>query len=234
MLYGKTIDHVLEQTVVLSDGSIAALPRDAAAMTSPQGTTLEAALLPHRAAPGAEHADEIDRRYPKVLRRVGGYNLDEFADPAKPVNLAKMMVGSEGTLGVVLEAKLRLVPLPKAKAVMVIEFADLLEALAATPVILRHKPSAVEVMDKSILDNTRQNATLDRIRESVHRGRSRGDACASSSTPTAKRICRRALPRSRTICARASSATAITPKPIPPRRRASGACAKPRSACRWR
>ena len=89
----------------------------------------------------AEHADEIDRRYPKVIRRVGGYNLNEFVDPANPVNLAKMMVGSEGTLGVVLEAKLRLVPLPKAKAVMVIEFADLLEALSAAPVIVR--PRAV-------------------------------------------------------------------------------------------
>ena len=81
-----------------------------------------------------------------------------------------MMVGSEGTLGVVLEAKLRLVPLPKAKAVMVIEFADLLEALSAAPVIVRHEPSAVEVMDKSILDNTRQNANLDRIRKSFIEG----------------------------------------------------------------
>ena len=80
------------------------------------------------------------------------------------------MVGSEGTLGIVLEAKLRLVPLPKAKAVMVIMFADLLESLAATPVILRHKPSAVEVMDKSILDHTRQNAALDRIRNTYIEG----------------------------------------------------------------
>jgi Fe-S oxidoreductase len=112
----------------------------------------------------AEHADEIDRRYPKVLRRVGGYNLDAFVN-SPTVNLSKMMVGSEGTLGVVLEAKLNLVPLPKFKAVMVIEFADLLEALSAAPVIVKHGPSAVEVMDKSILDNTRQNANLDRIRK---------------------------------------------------------------------
>src|SRR5258706_1810229 len=81
-----------------------------------------------------------------------------------------MMVGSEGTLGVVLEAKLRLVPLPKAKAVLVISFADLLESLTATPVILKHKPSAVEVMDKAILDNTRQNPALDRIRKTFISG----------------------------------------------------------------
>jgi FAD/FMN-containing dehydrogenase/Fe-S oxidoreductase len=170
VLYGKTIDHVLEQTVVLADGSIAEfreMPRD----DVPQGdANLEARCYQTVLRLAAEHADEIDRRYPKVLRRVGGYNLNEFVDPAKPVNLAKMLVGSEGTLGVVLEAKLRLVPLPKAKAVMVIEFADLLEALSAAPVIVSHGPSAVEVMDKSILDNTRQNANLDRIRASFIEG----------------------------------------------------------------
>jgi FAD/FMN-containing dehydrogenase/Fe-S oxidoreductase len=170
VLYGKTIDHVLEQTVVLADGSIAEfreIPRD----NVPQGdANLEARCYQTVLRLAAEHADEIDRRYPKVLRRVGGYNLNEFVDRAKPVNLAKMLVGSEGTLGVVLEAKLRLVPLPKAKAVMVIEFADLLEALSAAPVIVSHGPSAVEVMDKSILDNTRQNANLDRIRASFIEG----------------------------------------------------------------
>jgi FAD/FMN-containing dehydrogenase/Fe-S oxidoreductase len=169
VLYGKTIDHVLEQVVMLSDGSIAhfrEIPRE----EIPVGESLEAACYRTVLRLALEHAGEIERRYPKVLRRVGGYNLDEFTDASKPVNLAKMMVGSEGTLGVVLEAKLRLVPLPKAKAVMVIEFADLLEALSATPVILRHGPSAVEVMDRAILDNTRQNAALDRIRKSFITG----------------------------------------------------------------
>ncbi len=77
--------------------------------------------------------------YPKILRRVSGYNLDEFTDRSKPVNLAKLIVGSEGTLGIILELKVRLVPLPKAKAIMVIMFGDLLEALEAAPVILRHR-----------------------------------------------------------------------------------------------
>ena len=163
VLYGKTIDHVLEVMVALSDASVVEF-RPIPRAEIPTGDTLEAACYRTVLKLASEHAAEIDRRYPKILRRVGGYNLDEFADPAKPVNLAKMIVGSEGTLGVVLEAKLRLVPLPKFKAVMVIAFADLLEALAATPAILRHGPAAVEVMDKAILDNTRQNAALDRIR----------------------------------------------------------------------
>jgi FAD/FMN-containing dehydrogenase len=114
----------------------------------------------------SRHRDEIHRRFPRVLRRVGGYNLDEFVKNGQPFNLAKLMVGSEGTLGVVLSAKVRLVPLPAAKAVLAIQFASLLESLAATPLILRHGPSAVEVMDKSILDHTRESPALEALRRS--------------------------------------------------------------------
>jgi FAD/FMN-containing dehydrogenase/Fe-S oxidoreductase len=169
VLYGKTIDHVLEQTVLLSDGSVVHF-REIPRSEIPAGDSLEAKVYRKVLDLAAEHAAEIERRYPKVVRRVGGYNLDEFTDTAKPVNLAKIMVGSEGTLGIVLEAKLKLVPLPKAKAVMVICFRELLESLSAAPVILEHKPSAVEVMDKRILDNTKQNAALDRIRTTFMEG----------------------------------------------------------------
>jgi FAD/FMN-containing dehydrogenase/Fe-S oxidoreductase len=169
VLYGKTIDHVIALTVLLSDGSIVEFgerSRD----EIPAGDSLEARCYATVLGLASEHADEIDRRYPKILRRVGGYNLDDFTDGSKPVNLARMMVGSEGTLGIILEAKLRLVPLPKAKAVMAILFDDLLESLAAAPAILAHKPSAVEVMDKAILDNTRQNAGLEAIRAGFVKG----------------------------------------------------------------
>ena len=114
--------------------------------------------------------DEIDRRFPKVLRRVGGYNLDEFVDaptPVRPFNLAKIIVGSEGTLALVLAAKVNLVPLPAAKAVLTIEFDDLLDALAATPLVLQHGPSAVEVMDRFILDHAKESAALDALRRSI-------------------------------------------------------------------
>jgi FAD/FMN-containing dehydrogenase/Fe-S oxidoreductase len=167
--WGRTIDHVLEMTVALSDSSVVHW-RETPRNHVPAGDTLEAACYRTVLGLAREHATEIDRRYPKILRHVGGYNLDEFTDPAKPVNLAKIMVGSEGTLGIILEAKLRLVKLPKAKGLLVIMFADLLESLAAAPAILRHNPSAVEVMDKSILDFTRQNETLDRIRNTFIEG----------------------------------------------------------------
>jgi FAD/FMN-containing dehydrogenase/Fe-S oxidoreductase len=163
VLYGKTIDHVVELTVALSDGSVVdfkEIPRDRV----PQGESLEAACYRTVLELASTHAAEIDRRFPKILRRVSGYNLDEFTDGSKPVNLANVIVGSEGTLGIILELKVRLVPLPKAKAIMVIMFGDVLEALEAAPLILRHQPSAIEIMDRSILDHARDNVTLQRIR----------------------------------------------------------------------
>ena len=169
VLYGKTIDHVLELTVLLADGGIAHF-RDIDRNEAPKGEGIEADLYRTALRLASDHADEIERRYPKILRRVGGYNLDEFTDPSKRVNLTKIIVGSEGTLGIVLEAKVRLVPLPKAKAVMVVGFADLLESLAAVPSILSHHPAAIEVMDKSILDYTRQNEALHRLRGAVIEG----------------------------------------------------------------
>ena len=177
VLYGKTIDHVLEQQVVLSDGSLAHFRPlqpgevdEICARDSLEGACYREVRQAVRAS-GAE----IDRRYPKVLRRVGGYNLDALVaacapDSAVPFNMAKLIVGSEGTLAVVLEAKLALVPLPKAKAVLAIQFGDLLEALEATPVILRHHPSAIEVMDGFILSHTKQSAALERLKRTFIEG----------------------------------------------------------------
>src|SRR5471032_357607 len=169
VLYGKTIDHVLEQHVVLSDGSVAHFrPLGVSELDAAcAGTTLEAACYRTVRELAAAQRDEIDRRFPKVLRRVGGYNLDEFVDPSRPFNLAKLIVGSEGTLGLVVAAKINLVPLPAAKAVLTIEFEQLLDALAATPLVLRHRPSAVEVMDRFILDHAKESPALDALRRSI-------------------------------------------------------------------
>jgi FAD/FMN-containing dehydrogenase/Fe-S oxidoreductase len=172
IMYGKTIDHVIAQQVVLSDGSVAAFgPRSEAELDDAcAGDSLEARCYSAVRRLAAEHASAIARRYPKVLRRVGGYNLDAFVTPDQPFNLAKLMVGSEGTLGVIVEATISLVPLPTAKAVLAIQFHHLLEALDATPAILAHKPSAVEVMDRFILDHARQSAVLDRLRSTFIEG----------------------------------------------------------------
>ncbi|MCE2513723.1 MAG: FAD-binding protein [Acidobacteria bacterium] len=173
--YGKTIDHVLDLHVALADGSVAHFrPLNGAELDAVcAAPTFEGGCYRTVRRLAARHADEIERRYPKILRRVGGYNLDAFT-PARsaagePFNLAKLIVGSEGTLGLILEARLNLVPLPHAKAVLTIEYGDLLDALGDTPAILEHDPSAIEVMDRSILDHARENPALDAMRRAVLR-----------------------------------------------------------------
>lgn len=166
VIYGKTIDHVLETKVLLSDG----VPRNLYSRSTDdlkqlcRGNSLEAHCYRTVCELAADLAPEIDRRYPKILRRVGGYNLDCFVRPNEPFNLSKLLVGSEGTLGVILEAKLRLVPLPKAKALTVVHFEELMDALAVTPSILEHGPAAVEVLDRFVLEQTRHNPALERLR----------------------------------------------------------------------
>ena len=180
VLYGKTIDHVLELRAVLSDGSVV----DLVPLTEPEvdarcaRESLEGACYRATRRLAAEHAEEIARRFPRILRRVGGYNLDAFVprgvaghgdggsdgDSPSHFNLARLFIGSEGTLGVTVEAKLRLVELPRARATLVVEFDGLLDALAATPLILRHHPAAVEVVDKYVLDSTRLNPEASRLR----------------------------------------------------------------------
>ena len=173
VLYGKTIDHVLDLHVALADGSVAHLrPLTAEELDAAcAADTFEGSCYRTVRRMAARHAEEIARRYPRILRRVGGYNLDAFTPrrtgTGEPFNLAKLIVGSEGTLGFILEARLNLVPLPKAKAVLTIEYRHLLDALGETPAILAHNPSAVEVMDHSILDHARENPTLDAMRRAV-------------------------------------------------------------------
>ncbi len=183
VLYGKTIDHVLELRVLLSDGSVVEMrPLDEIAWRAKcEQRDLEGECYRTVGRLAAEHAAEIERRYPKIIRRVGGYNLDAFVAPfsrrsaygagspapfaERRLNMAHLLVGSEGTLGLVLEAKLRLEPLPKAKALLVLQFADLLDALRATPLILEHGPAAIEVIDRYVLDSTRLNPEASRLRD---------------------------------------------------------------------
>ena len=169
VLYGKTIDHVLDLHVALADSSVVhfkPLNKDELDAVCNE-SSLEAECYRTVRRLVAQHKKNIAERYPSILRRVGGYNLNCFVNQNEPFNLAKLVVGSEGTLGLILEARLNLVPLPKAKVVMTIEYNNLLDALGETPAILLHKPSAVEVMDSSILDHTTENPALNRMKQAV-------------------------------------------------------------------
>lgn len=160
IVYGRTVEHVREMTVVLPDGhtlAARALAEDelarALALTTREGDLYRTL---HRLV-GA-HRHEILARYPKILRRVGGYALDEFVN-GQPFSLARLLVGSEGTLATTLEAKINLEPRPAPTqvALMVVHFRTMFEALESTTEILTTGPTAIELADKYILDLTRRS-----------------------------------------------------------------------------
>ena len=160
ILYGKTVDHVLSAKVLLADGTILNLHELSSADYGKKvrGDGREAEI--YRGFRGIIKAnnEEIQKRFPKVMRRVGGYNLDEFAY-TDDWNLAKLITGSEGTLAVTLELTLNLEPLPKYKSVTVIHFSELLEAIGSVELMLHYQPAAVEILDRTVLRLSAENLT---------------------------------------------------------------------------
>ncbi|MSP39745.1 MAG: FAD-binding oxidoreductase [Deltaproteobacteria bacterium] len=158
LTYGKTLDHVIELTVLLADGSEVVLkdlsPAEVERKSKPD--TIEGRAYREVFRLAAHHKPEILARYPKIMRRVSGYNLDEFIKP-QPFNLARMIVGSEGTLATIVEAKMRLVAKPKWTAMDVIHFNDDIAALECAQIVLQTKPYAMESTDKMILNLARGN-----------------------------------------------------------------------------
>ena len=160
VIYGKTSDQVVSLEVVLADGTratLAALEGDALTrrLAEPglEGTAYRETLRIAR-----DHAEEISGRFPRIQRRVSGYNLDAFTPDALAsgvVDLAQMVVGSEGTLAVITEATVRLVPLPAHRGVAAAHFPSVTAAAAATLVALELHPAAVEMVDRRIIEACR-------------------------------------------------------------------------------
>lgn len=154
--YGKTVDHVLELKVELITGERLHLrsmsPDRWRAVAASKGK--EGYIYRRVAQLIDRHREEIARRYPKVMRRVGGYNLDLFP-PGGDWNLSKLIVGSEGTLATVLAAKLQLEPLPRAEGLCVVHFHELQQALRAVAPIVALDPSAVELVDRNVIELAR-------------------------------------------------------------------------------
>lgn len=151
IVYGRTVDHVAELTVVLSSGEVVTMGREAA---TPEN--LLAGLAQLRDA----NYDEIERRFPKVMRSNGGYGLDRLGPPGSPVDPIKVLCGSEGTLGIIAGAKLRLTPLPAHVGLAVLHFRTLMESLEATPKVLEHQPAAIELIDRLIIDAGLDNPAI--------------------------------------------------------------------------
>src|SRR3989441_12211911 len=200
--YGLTVDHVLEVTALLADGTRVVFgeltPAEFEAKTRRPG--LEGQIYREVARIRETYRDEICARYPSQWRRVAGYNLNELlgvsvrphslaggggevsegggalSDPRvrpRPLSMARLITGSEGTFVTIIEAKVRLVDRPKRTALDVIHYRDIQEALESSQSILETGPYAVELTDKLILDLARGN-----IEQSKRMGFVQGDPAA--------------------------------------------------------
>ncbi len=165
--YGMTVDHVQRLDVVLSDASRATLGpvpagRVAGLAAAP---TLEGAL--YRELPGLlrAHADAIATGYPRFWRQSGGYRLDRLARAAAAgeFDLAALVTGSEGTLAMVTEATVGLVPAPAHRVIAVGHFRSAQAAIEATQSALDCDPDAVELIDRTILDLSRTKLEYRRL-----------------------------------------------------------------------
>ncbi|MEO8738252.1 MAG: FAD-linked oxidase C-terminal domain-containing protein [Casimicrobiaceae bacterium] len=158
--YGNMVHNVLGIDAILADGSeinfgpLAQMPR----------TGRAGALVAALASIGARERDEIARMVPKVLRRVGGYNLDVFAPQSvRPytddgsVNLAQLLVGSEGTLAYFAQITVQLARLPAHRTLGVVNFASFRKAMESAQHIVKLSPTAVELVDRTMLDLARAN-----------------------------------------------------------------------------
>jgi len=170
IIYGSVRDHTLAVEVILSDGQIVEFGN-----TSPDvfeqkclGEKLENRIYRNikKILSSAQNQENIRKEYPKmsIHRRNNGYAIDLlleseiFTETKEPFNFSKLIAGSEGTLAFITEIKLNLIPLPpKEKAIIPVHLNALTDAFKANLIALKYSPGAVELMDKFILDCTKEN-----------------------------------------------------------------------------
>jgi FAD/FMN-containing dehydrogenase/Fe-S oxidoreductase len=144
--YGNTRENVLSIDAMLSNGTPAHFGR-----LGDSNVGVPNDLVRDLLAIGAREAAEIERRFPKVQRRVGGYNLDALVPTRNDINLAHLLVGSEGTLAFSTRIELKLSPLLGRRAVGACHFGSFHEAMKAAQHIVTLGPIAVELIDRTML-----------------------------------------------------------------------------------
>ena len=156
--YGNMVHNVLSIDAWLSDGSSVSFGPLA------QLGAREREIAAFVRALAAEHRAEIEARWPKVLRRVAGYNLDIFEPQSErpytsdgSVNLAHLLVGSEGTLAVTKSLKLKLAPLARNKVLGVVNFPTFRAAMDTAQHLVKLGPTAVELVDRTMIELARAN-----------------------------------------------------------------------------
>ena len=164
--YGNMVHNVLEADTWLTTGET--LTFGAVAAGAPSGPNRYRELVTTVRELYARERDEIAARVPKLQRRVAGYNLDMASTEA--FNMAQLLVGSEGTLGYFRKLKLKLAPLPKHKALGVVHFPTFYQAMDLTRHIVALEPSAVELVDRTMIELSRGIAAFRATMDKTIRG----------------------------------------------------------------
>lgn len=167
IVYGNMVHNVVSIDAILADGAVERFGPFGVGGQRPLASARTAELVSRLFAIGRRERDEIARVWPKVLRRVGGYNLDIF-HPQSPrpytgdgsVNLAHLLVGSEGTLAWFKRIVLALAPLPKERVLGVVNFPNFRAAMQSVQHIVKLAPSAVELVDRTMIDVARKHPSF--------------------------------------------------------------------------
>jgi FAD/FMN-containing dehydrogenase/Fe-S oxidoreductase len=149
--YGTMRDNTPSMEATHADGTpmpFGEVPRDLAQVNANDSAL---SLFRDMLDLGAREADEIAARFPKVQRRVGGYNLDSLTPRNAPNNMAHLLVGSEGTLAFTTKVELKLWPVIRNKVLGVCHFGSFYEAMDAAQHLVRLKPIAVELVDRTMI-----------------------------------------------------------------------------------
>ena len=190
----------------------------------------------------AAHRQAIIDRFPHILRRVSGYNLDEFVPglPVRPVgwvdepwrfNLARLIVGSEGSLAVVTAAELKVVPIPAAQGLVVLSFATIPAALDRLAEIVATGPVAVEMLDRMILELAAENPLYSHYLNFAE-GRPAAVLAAQFYADSQDELAARADDLARRFEGR-PGVLGIRKRLTTPPRTISGRSARPGSRCSW-
>jgi FAD/FMN-containing dehydrogenase/Fe-S oxidoreductase len=151
---GNTVDNVIELDVLLYDGTRMKVgqtnPAEVDRIVAAGGRRGE--IYAQLKALCEDHADQIRARYPKIPRRISGYNLNELL-PENGFNIARALVGSEGTCVVVLEATLRLVYSPPKRSLLVLGYPDVYHTGDHVPDILKCNPIGLEGFDEGLISD---------------------------------------------------------------------------------
>lgn len=166
IVWGDTRQNLISANVILDDGSEVVFeslePTALFQKLAQQDREGEIYRRVNTLVTDPQNLQAIEEGFPNknITRRNTGYALDVLADTAHSFNLCHILAGSEGTLGIVTEAKLKLRPLPpKEIGLLCVHFSDMVECMHGNVVALSHQPEASELVDKYILDFTRGHPT---------------------------------------------------------------------------